>query len=330
MLLLPPIFNGLVGLTVIGIIAFSLFVFPAVFAEPPATWKIIIPEGASQNQLSVKIYPEEMPVSKGDSIQWVNKDSVAHSIVSGMEKFPDYYGYFFKTGLIKPGQLASIKLTSSESYAFYYLCEIHPWLTGKLFYQEAIEAQGETENPIIVGKSSYAKEEKIRVSGQVHKDFWGTNYEILVFDEQKNLIDVVYGKLDEESKYSDVIDTTESWNSSGKYQLKVVYGLPSKVSETTFDYSAKSADTKIPAWVKNIGEYWCADKTSDTEFVNAIQYLVDKKIIEVNHSNVDSKDAKGIPSWIKTNTCWWSKNQISDIDFLSGIEFLINKGTIQI
>lgn len=331
MLLLPSIFNGLIGLTVISILAVSLFIFPLVFAEDQNTLQIIIPNGASQKDTMITVYPDKLPVSKGDYIQWVNHDSESHSITSGVEKFPQHYGYFFKTGLVNPGESATIKLASGESYAFYYLCEIHPWITGKLFYQEALEAKSETDNPIKVGKPNYLKEDAVQISGQVHKDFWGTQYEILIYDEKKNLIDIIKGKLDKDSKYSLLVDTSsESWNSSGKYELKIVYGLPSKVSQTDFNFSTKIAENKIPIWVKNVGEYWCTDKTTDLEFVNAIQYLASKKIINVKNLDAKSTNEKDVPSWIKTNTCWWSNNQIPDSDFLMGIEFLINQGTIQI
>ena len=41
----------------------------------------------------------------------------------------------------------------------------------------------------------------------------------------------------------------------------------------------------IPIWIKNIGEYWCTEQINDEDFVNAIQYLLKKQIIEVDATN---------------------------------------------
>lgn len=332
MILIPSIFNGLIGISVITFLALSLFIFPSVFADNTQNvWKIVIPKGAAEQDKSVKFYPDELPVFKGDKIEWVNQDSVAHSITSGVPKYDDYFGYFFDAGVIQPGKSSSITIKSDESFAFYYLCKIHPWLTGKLFYQDSDEALAETDNPITLDHEKYFKNDNILIKGQVHHDFWGSKYDILVYDESKNLIDVEHGQFDKNSEYTKII-TTESnqWDSNGKYLVKIIYGLPSKVSEISFDFSNTSMKNDVPVWIKNVGGYWCHDKISEAEFVNAIQHLVSKKIINVKNTQPIAQNTQNVPEWIKNNTCWWSENQISDFDFLSGIEFLINKGTIRI
>ena len=40
----------------------------------------------------------------------------------------------------------------------------------------------------------------------------------------------------------------------------------------------------VPDWVKNTAGWWASDAISETEFVNAIQFLVNNGIIKVNSS----------------------------------------------
>ena len=38
----------------------------------------------------------------------------------------------------------------------------------------------------------------------------------------------------------------------------------------------------VPSWVKNTAGWWATDAISETEFVNAIEFLVKEDIIQVN------------------------------------------------
>ena len=332
MLLLPSIFHGFLGLAIIAAIAISLFAIPVAFAEE-STWKIRILEGASEVDSSRMFYPDELPVSVGDTIEWINEDSVTHSITSGLPEHPDYHGHFFYPGAVEPNQSILLPLTDSGHDAYYYLCEIHPWMTGKIFVAEAFMAQPETDIPIAVNGAVLQIGKPVMVSGKVHQDFWGTEYEILVYDTNNELVDVKYGNFDENSEYSHKIETnSEQWKENNMFQVKLVYALPSKVAQASFEFSENTNinNESIPDWIKNVGDYWCNDEIDNSEFVNAIQFLIEKNIISIDESNSAQGNFQQVPDWVKSNTCWWSENQISDLDFLSGIEFLVNKGTIRV
>ena len=332
MILLPSIFHGILGMTAISIIAFSLFVMPSVFADSSETWTVSIMNGASQEESENVFYPNEIPVNDGDFVEWVNHDTVAHSITSGLPDFPDHYGHFFDVGLVQPGEKISSEIKITDGFeAFYYLCEIHPWMTGKIFVSGTPTSMPETINPIQLDKSSYQNNEKIQVTGQVHQDFWGTDYQILVYNEKNELVDMSIGDFDEESKFSQSIDTI-NFETSGEYTMKLIYALPSKAAEAQFDFTKilSNSGEDIPSWIKDIGEFWCTDQIDDEEFLNAIQYLIKKGVIVVNADDALGPSSQQIPEWVKNNTCWWSDDKITDIDFLSGIEFLVNKGTIRV
>ena len=40
----------------------------------------------------------------------------------------------------------------------------------------------------------------------------------------------------------------------------------------------------VPDWVKNTAGWWADDAISETEFVNAIQYLIKRNIIQVTNT----------------------------------------------
>ena len=46
-----------------------------------------------------------------------------------------------------------------------------------------------------------------------------------------------------------------------------------------------SAQT-VPYWIKNTANWWANDKISDKEFLNALQWLIDKKILHVPNVNI--------------------------------------------
>lgn len=128
--------------------------------------------GSSNKEFQIKsFYPEILPINPGDSITWTNEDSVTHSITSGVPNSPEYSGVYFKTGNIEPSKSATVKIEDTWSFAYYYFCEIHPWLTGKIVIATAFESQPETDNPVVTNKLVYSKGQNVLVSGQVHSDF---------------------------------------------------------------------------------------------------------------------------------------------------------------
>jgi len=282
--------------------------------------------GSSDKNLQIKsFYPEILPIEPNDSITWVNEDSATHSITSGVPGHPDYSGKFFKTDSIKPSKSATVKITDTASFAYYYFCEVHPWLTGKIVVTTAPEAQPETDNPIVTNKSNYNTGQNVSVNGQVHSDFAGTPYQILVYRNSDILVDIIDGKFDADASYKQTIKTTDM--AISEYTLKVVYGLPTQVGTTTFKLDQK--EPAIPAWIKNDAKWWSSGEISDTEFIDAVEFLAKENIIIIQKTQ-PLGHSQTIPSWLKTNASWWADGLISDMEFIKGLEYLANVGIIQI
>lgn len=320
-------------LAVFTLVAAPFIFFSAYADDTQNEWKVTIPSGASVKGSVSGFYPDQLPVKVGDTIVWENKDSVTHSITSGLPEHPEQSGIFFNLGEVAPGKFVSHVMPDTDFLAFYYFCEIHPWLTGKFFNSDLEVAQPETDTPIIIKESKYEHGDLISISGQVHKDFAKTDYMILVYDQSNNLVDTSYGHFDEESTYLQTIVAKDTWTANGKYRAKLVYGIPSKVAQTSFQFTSKlnALETEqIPPWIKNIGGFWCNDKINDSEFVSAVQYLIHEDIIHLKKMESDSLPSNQVPNWVKNNACWWADDKIPEVDFISGIEYLVNVGTIRV
>jgi len=85
----------------------------------------------------------------------------------------------------------------------------------------------------------------------------------------------------------------------------------------------------VPDWVKNTAGWWATDVISETEFVNAIEFLVKENIIQVNVSQT-SETSQGVPDWVKNTAGWWATDTISEIEFVNAIAYLIKVGIISI
>ena len=85
----------------------------------------------------------------------------------------------------------------------------------------------------------------------------------------------------------------------------------------------------VPDWVKNTAGWWSTDAISETEFVNAIEFLANNGIIKVQ-SQQSTGQSQGVPVWVKNTAGWWSTDAISETEFVNAIEFLANNGIIQV
>lgn len=56
---------------------------------------------------------------------------------------------------------------------------------------------------------------------------------------------------------------------------------PSVSSETLADKI--ESPSSVPSWIKSVADWWAKDKISDSEFLDAIEYLVNNNIITVRH-----------------------------------------------
>lgn len=83
---------------------------------------------------------------------------------------------------------------------------------------------------------------------------------------------------------------------------------------------------EIPEHVKPIAKWWSERLIDDSEFVNALKFLIESKIIQITISEPRTISSEKIPDWIRDNAKWWSQGKIQDADFILGLEYLMKKG----
>ncbi|MCH7560441.1 MAG: matrixin family metalloprotease [Thaumarchaeota archaeon] len=88
--------------------------------------------------------------------------------------------------------------------------------------------------------------------------------------------------------------------------------------------------TSIPEWIKPIAKWWSEGNIEDVEFISALLYLIENKIIQIPPVETQSITEDRIPEWIKNNAGWWADGQIDDTAFVSGIQYLIENGLITV
>ena len=88
-------------------------------------------------------------------------------------------------------------------------------------------------------------------------------------------------------------------------------------------------DVVIPSWVKNNAGFWVDGVIDDDTFADAIEYLINNKIIIVPlNDSVEPTSKASIPSWVKNNAGFWVDGVIDDETFALGLQYLVENGII--
>lgn len=101
--------------------------------------------------------------------------------------------------------------------------------------------------------------------------------------------------------------------------------------ETGQKKTQTKTDYQIPSWIKQNAKWWSDGTIGDAEFVQAIQYLINQKIMKIPSTSSKTESGNSaIPSWVRNNAKWWAEGTIGDSDFVQGIQYLTTNGIIKI
>jgi len=103
---------------------------------------------------------------------------------------------------------------------------------------------------------------------------------------------------------------------------------PSTLNQNEPNQIETESDEIIPNWIKNNARWWSEGNIDDEAFVDGIEFLISKNIIDVPKHN-SAQSIMVIPDWIKNNARWWSEGNIDDEAFVDGIEFLVKIGIVK-
>ena len=102
---------------------------PVEAAEAPKTVIVDIPVGTSVPGCEITdecFTPFKFTINVGDTVEWVNVDTAAHTVTSGTPA--GNVGEIFDSGLILAG--GSYSFTFEKTGINGYFCMVHPWMTG--------------------------------------------------------------------------------------------------------------------------------------------------------------------------------------------------------
>ena len=202
------------------------------------SWSIFVNphEGIQKDELFA---PLELPISSGDTVTWINQDSVSHKITSGVSAHLDYAGEFFTTDMLSPGDSFSVSLENEGFAGYYYFCEIHPWFSGKIFYEDRPGMYQST----LDFAYDVDDTEIMTLSGVVESDLATTMYEILIYDSNNNLLFQKIGSFGTDATFDVSIDISSSiWKHDGNYVAKLVYGVPSESTSLDITFPVAKID----------------------------------------------------------------------------------------
>ncbi len=101
--------------------------------------------GAADANNKCFFVPPEVTINVGDTVIWTNDDSATHTVTSGDPNDPGTWGQAFDSGLGVPRSTFEYTFDTAGEYP--YLCQLHPWMTGKVTVVEGMEEMPAPEMP---------------------------------------------------------------------------------------------------------------------------------------------------------------------------------------
>ena len=84
----------------------------------------------------------------------------------------------------------------------------------------------------------------------------------------------------------------------------------------------------LPQWVKIDAGLWSLNSISDTEFKNAVEFVITNQLVQKPIALDTDVIISNIPDWLKNIAGWLSQNEISEADFINSITHLCNEKLI--
>ncbi|MCH8085231.1 MAG: plastocyanin/azurin family copper-binding protein [Nitrosopumilus sp.] len=79
--------------------------------------------------------PDVVVVTQGNTVEWINEDSVIHTVTSAVD-----FGETFDSGLMDAGDVFTFDTTNLAAGEYEYLCIVHPWMVATLVIEEPKES----------------------------------------------------------------------------------------------------------------------------------------------------------------------------------------------
>ena len=110
---------------------------------------------------------------------------------------------------------------------------------------------------------------------------------------------------------------------------------PSQTTESSEviveDESVMKPEPRVPVWVQSTGQHWIDGAVSDREFTDALGFLVNERIIDVEVAPPleEIDDLVDEEPQVPTSTEWWINGDVPEDQFLEGIKWMIEHQLIR-
>ena len=110
---------------------------------------------------------------------------------------------------------------------------------------------------------------------------------------------------------------------------KTIKKYPNPITEKPVDYK-KENNEKIPQWIKQTVNWWAHDKINDSQFLNSLEYMIQRDIIKVNEefSFADKNELKML-SAIRNDLNLWSEGSSTNNEFFKITNWFIENKLIE-
>lgn len=115
-----------------------IFTIPHSFAE--TTVSVSIPIGTNTpgcQEVDLCYIPSPLTINVGDVVEWINHDSVFHTVISGSPD--DGRDGIIYSPLMKAGESFAFRFDEPGSYP--YFCRLYPWMQGIVIAEVVLDSQ---------------------------------------------------------------------------------------------------------------------------------------------------------------------------------------------
>ena len=114
----------------------------------------------------------------------------------------------------------------------------------------------------------------------------------------------------------------------GTYVLELEYLGDKSSTQFIIEDTGKIA---LPFWIKDLAHMWITEPlVTDKDFARALEYLIEKGIINIPYTEPGTETVSSIPEWVKNNAEWWIEGKISDTEFALALQYLVKAGIITV
>jgi len=177
-------------------------------------------------------------------------------------------------------------------------------------------------------KTTYQYGEPIRISGEILPDL-RVNYvlSITVLNSDGLIMKRDSTLFAMDNIFQDYITAHGGLWKPGKYKIQVQIANSVAESDITINpvqqgQSATISETHIPSWIKNAAKWWSDGTISNSEFIQAIQYLIQQGTLKVPNYYSKSITTQSLVPWIRNSAASWANGHMSDDEFVKVLQYM--------